>query len=56
MMVDFFVYLAWSTSYFALSAYCCATCLLSIAYKYYFPNVSYVIAMLSMIMLKWAAL
>jgi hypothetical protein len=52
IIVDFLVYLACSTSYFALSASCWATCLLSIASRYYFPNVNSVIAMLSMIILK----
>jgi len=56
MMVDFLVSLAWSTSYFALSASCWATCLLSIASRYSLPKVSSVIAMLSIMMLKWAAL
>ncbi len=52
IIVDFLVYFAWSTSYLARSAYCCATCLLSIAYRYSLPKVSYVMAMLSMMMLK----
>ena len=56
IMVDFLAYFAWSTSYFALSASCWATCLLSIASKYYFPKVSSVMAILSIMILKWAAL
>ena len=56
MMVLFFASLACSTSYFALSASCWATCFPSIAYKYSFPKVKSVIAKLSMIILKWAAL
>lgn len=56
MIVDFLAYLACYTSYLALSASCWATCLLSIASRYSFPKVNSVIAMLSIIILKWAAL
>ncbi len=56
MMVDFLAYLACSTSYLALSASCWATCFDSMASKYSFPKVSSVMAILSIMMLKWAAL
>lgn len=54
--VLFFASLACSTSYFALYASCWATCFASIASKYSLIKVRSVIAKLSIIILKCAAL